>query len=251
MSSYWRAASDKIDAGLYRGSGGETPSPRPYRPMTGLRIDRERAIKVAAICGLAVISVSILPGLLRPPEPPPLPPDVGFNPAETALTTTAGPGDGPIVAPSGSTEERSKRLDRGRPGGGSGAGRRGRARGRASDRKDGAAHPSNSARRGGRKAHPRADRARGRGGSGNGGRGGTPSASSDPPDPPAGTAPAPAAPAPAPPPRPTPPSRPVPPPRPTPPPRPVPPPQPVPPPRPAAPPPAARPNDGSQEFAPR
>lgn len=50
--------------------------------MKDLRIDREQAIKVAAIVGLLILAISILPGLLRAPEPPDLPPDVGFRPSE-------------------------------------------------------------------------------------------------------------------------------------------------------------------------
>jgi len=50
--------------------------------MTDLRVDRERLIKVAAMVGLAILAISILPGLLRTPDPPDLPPDVGFRPSE-------------------------------------------------------------------------------------------------------------------------------------------------------------------------
>ncbi len=51
--------------------------------MKELRIDRERAIKVAAVAGLVVLGLSVLPGLLKAPEAPELPSDVGFTTAET------------------------------------------------------------------------------------------------------------------------------------------------------------------------
>jgi hypothetical protein len=49
-----------------------------------LRIDRERAVKVATMVGLAILGISTLPGLLRTPDPPPVPAGVGFSPAEMA-----------------------------------------------------------------------------------------------------------------------------------------------------------------------
>ena len=52
--------------------------------MKELRIDRERLIKVAAVAGLVVLGLSVLPGLLKTPEAPELPPDVGFTVAETS-----------------------------------------------------------------------------------------------------------------------------------------------------------------------
>ncbi|MBK5233525.1 MAG: hypothetical protein JJE13_11160 [Thermoleophilia bacterium] len=55
--------------------------------MKELRIDRERAIKVAAVAGLVVLGLSVLPGLLKTPEAPELPPDVGFTAAETGPAT--------------------------------------------------------------------------------------------------------------------------------------------------------------------
>jgi len=51
--------------------------------MKELRIDRERAIKATAVAGLVVLGLSILPGLLKTPKAPELPPDVGFTAAET------------------------------------------------------------------------------------------------------------------------------------------------------------------------
>ncbi len=50
--------------------------------MKGLAIDRERAVKAGAACGLALLAITVLPGLLRAPEPPPLPSDVGFRRSE-------------------------------------------------------------------------------------------------------------------------------------------------------------------------
>ncbi len=71
--------------------GGETSTPRAYCRMKELRIDRDRAIRVAAMIALALIGVSVLPGLLRTPEAPEVPSDVGFLPTEQ---TTAGLGSG-------------------------------------------------------------------------------------------------------------------------------------------------------------
>lgn len=47
-----------------------------------IRIDRERAVRAAALAGLVVLGISTLPGLLKTPEPPPVPADVGFRPGE-------------------------------------------------------------------------------------------------------------------------------------------------------------------------
>ena len=58
--------------------------------MRQIRIDRDRALKVAAMAGMALLGVSVLPGLLRSPEPPEVPPDVGFLPADRALQQSAG-----------------------------------------------------------------------------------------------------------------------------------------------------------------
>ena len=48
----------------------------------GFRIDRERAIRIGAMIGLAALGISTLPDLLRTPEPPPVPANVGFSPGE-------------------------------------------------------------------------------------------------------------------------------------------------------------------------
>jgi hypothetical protein len=83
--------------GTITGFGGERPPPlEPDAVMKGLRIDHERAVKVAAMLGLALVSVSILPGLLRTPEPPPLPPDVGFRPIETGPAAPSASAEPPL-----------------------------------------------------------------------------------------------------------------------------------------------------------
>ncbi len=56
--------------------------------MTGLRVDRTRAVRVAAAVGLALLVISILPGLLSPPSPPEVPANVGFSPAENTDLTS-------------------------------------------------------------------------------------------------------------------------------------------------------------------
>jgi len=52
--------------------------------LGAIRIDREQALKAGALAGLVVLGISTLPGLLKTPEPPPVPADVGFRPAEMA-----------------------------------------------------------------------------------------------------------------------------------------------------------------------
>ena len=47
--------------------------------MKGLRIDRERALRTAAMVGLLILGISVLPGLLRTPDPPDLAPNIGFQ----------------------------------------------------------------------------------------------------------------------------------------------------------------------------
>lgn len=81
--------------------------------MKGLRIDRERALRVAATCGLALLAATILPGLLQPPEPPPLPDDVGFRRSETAPATLM---PAPAVPPGAGAAEKAERAGPGREG---------------------------------------------------------------------------------------------------------------------------------------
>ncbi|MDQ5895534.1 MAG: hypothetical protein QG596_1795 [Actinomycetota bacterium] len=50
----------------------------------GFSIDRDRAIRVGGLIGLAVLGISTLPDLLATPEPPPVPANVGFRPGEMA-----------------------------------------------------------------------------------------------------------------------------------------------------------------------
>ena len=73
--------------------GGESGPPDPCSGMRGnlrgFRVDRERAVKTAALIGLVVLGISTLPGLLRTPEPPAVPVDVGFRPGEMARFAAA------------------------------------------------------------------------------------------------------------------------------------------------------------------
>lgn len=46
-------------------------------------MDGGRALRLAAVVVLAVLGITTLPDLFRAPEPPPIPPDVGFRPGET------------------------------------------------------------------------------------------------------------------------------------------------------------------------
>ena len=54
------------------------------RDIRSLRVNRSKAIRLLALVGLAATGLSVLPDLLRTPEPPPLPPNVGFRPGEFA-----------------------------------------------------------------------------------------------------------------------------------------------------------------------
>jgi hypothetical protein len=76
--------------------------------MKDFQVDRDRAVKVAAMAGLVLLGLSVLPGLLKTPKAPELPPDVGFMPSETALRTT-------LPTP-GKTASRGTGEDRKRPG---------------------------------------------------------------------------------------------------------------------------------------
>jgi hypothetical protein len=112
-----------------------------------IHLDGAKAIRAAAGVGLAVLGLSLLPGLLRAPEPEPLPADVGFRPTENLVTTPL-----PVTTPAGSLDPGSTLLEKADPGSKEGrpverarAGRAGRAddprrdsdrrrKGRSSDR---------------------------------------------------------------------------------------------------------------------
>ena len=63
----------------------------------GLTVDGGRALRLAAVVALVVLGLITLPDLFRAPEPPPLPPDVGFRPGETTAPVPAGPGAGSVA----------------------------------------------------------------------------------------------------------------------------------------------------------
>lgn len=73
-----------------------------------IHLDGPKAVKTAGAVGLAVLGIALLPGLLRPPEPEPLPADVGFRPAENLGAVTR------LPAPDTSNHPRE---EAGRPGG--------------------------------------------------------------------------------------------------------------------------------------
>ena len=93
----------------------------------GLTVDGGRALRLAAMVVLAVLGLTTLPELFRAPEPPPIPPDVGFRPGETTTETPIYPEAKP-VGTSGRNRAREGRRDR-KPGEKPAAeGRRGRAK---------------------------------------------------------------------------------------------------------------------------
>src|SRR5688500_9171659 len=47
--------------------------------MRGKRLSREAALRIGAVALVAVAAIAFLPGLLSPPEAPPLPDDVGLG----------------------------------------------------------------------------------------------------------------------------------------------------------------------------
>lgn len=99
--------------------------------------------------GLALIGVSVLPGLLRNPEPPELPPDVGFLPADR---TAAAAGEIPQEDPAGPDlgARRSTRGSGHRQDGDKRKDRRGRA-GKGVRARKAAEKPANRGPRGSRK----------------------------------------------------------------------------------------------------
>ena len=185
------------------------------RDIRSLRVNRSKAIRLLALVGLAATGLSVLPDLLRTPEPPPLPPNIGFRPGEFAAFS-------PQPRPDTGRRKAGKRP------GEQGAGARNRGKtqpkGQVRDRRSKAAGGKNTAggkdTAGGKEGLPKAESRAGDA---------TPAGE--------GTTPVPAAAAPA---------QPVPP---------VPadtlPPQPVPPPPVATTPAPDHPPDGSEEFAPR
>ena len=76
-----------------------------------IHLDGAKAIRAAAGVGLAVLGLSLLPGLLRAPEPEPLPADVGFRPTENLAGTPL-----PITAPDGTLDPGSTLLEKADPG---------------------------------------------------------------------------------------------------------------------------------------
>src|SRR5690606_4945534 len=73
--------------------GGESRASPAYPKVKEMRIDRDRAIRTAALAALILVAVTFLPDLLRSPEPPAIPPDVGFAPGKPDATSTL-PGSG-------------------------------------------------------------------------------------------------------------------------------------------------------------
>ena len=96
--------------------GGESrrlvTSPGMRSGIRNLKVNRERAVRLAAIAALAVLGISTLPGLLRTPEPPPVPANVGFRPSEIShyLKEPARSGTGQVPERKTKDTTRSKRL---------------------------------------------------------------------------------------------------------------------------------------------
>ncbi|MCO5314680.1 MAG: hypothetical protein M9938_00725 [Solirubrobacterales bacterium] len=82
--------------------------------MKSIRIDRERAIRTAALAALILLTVTFLPDLLRRPKPPPVPANVGFTASESDRFRQPGLPTGPIAPPDPRQTE-ADRPDRVRP----------------------------------------------------------------------------------------------------------------------------------------
>lgn len=87
------------------------------KSFSGFTIDRERAVKLAALIGLLVLGASTLPGLLRTPEPPPVPAGVGFDPAELTGFSDRQLADSRVIPATGKErpEKRAKGAGDARP----------------------------------------------------------------------------------------------------------------------------------------
>lgn len=83
--------------------------------LRGLKIDRERAARLAALVGLAAIGISTLPSLLDTPDPPPIPADVGFRPAEMARYSGSPQPTGNTAAKRQQEAKRAVKEERKRP----------------------------------------------------------------------------------------------------------------------------------------
>jgi len=105
--------------------------------MRGVRIDREKALRIGALIALAALGLSTLPGLLRTPEPPPVPPDVGFRPGEFTR------------APAGPARSANGSRPKGRRGARPDARREGEKGGRSRDRAVSTRHPGRRSARDG------------------------------------------------------------------------------------------------------
>lgn len=79
--------------------------------IRSLRVDRERAIRLGAIIGLVLLGASTLPGLLKTPDPPPVPANVGFRPAEMNRFA-AQPGPGEAIRKEAAKKMRERTLKR-------------------------------------------------------------------------------------------------------------------------------------------
>ncbi|HMT05418.1 MAG TPA: hypothetical protein PKD76_07735 [Solirubrobacterales bacterium] len=107
-----------------------------------LRVDRKRAIRIAAIAGLTLLGISTLPGLLETPDPPPVPADVGFRPEEMASYTSVARPEATLRRkaaggrPTGSGHLRNKAEREPRPGERTGS-RKGRGPGQGPKRRAG------------------------------------------------------------------------------------------------------------------
>ena len=74
MSSY-----SALKAALTIAPGGKCAQRGLLVAMRGKRLSREAALRIGAIVLVVAATIAFLPGLLSPPEPPPLPEDVGLG----------------------------------------------------------------------------------------------------------------------------------------------------------------------------
>lgn len=86
-------------------TGGKRDPAGLVESMRGKRLSRDAALRIGAIGLVVVVAALVLPGLLSPPEPPPLPADVGLG------ATGASGAEGPMAEAPELDRPKSERKD--------------------------------------------------------------------------------------------------------------------------------------------